>query len=121
MKHATIALLLALASCSTAQNNPERGELAYSAVVGTTGGSAVTGLTLSREATCLLVENTQNVEVMVTRSTTDLKRVPAYSFRAIDFGTNGVALAPGTVLKAYATGATGTTGYVEIVTCSSTR
>lgn len=112
---------LVAAAAPTYQGNPERGELAAAGVTGTTGGIANTVLTLSKQATCLGIENTMPVEVMITRGSTDLKRVPAGSFRVFDFGTNSVALAPSTVLKVYATGATGSTGYVEIVTCSSTR
>ena len=103
------------------QGNPERGELAASGVTGTTGGSANTVLTLSKQATCLSIENTMPVEIMVTRGSTDMKRVPASAFRVLDFGTNAVALPPATVIKTYATGATGSTGYVEVLTCSSTR
>ncbi len=101
--------------------SPERGELLYSGVTGTTGGSANTVLTLTKQATCVGVENTTNVEVMVTRSATDFKRVPALSYRVIDFGANGTAFGSGVVFKAYVTGATGSTGYVEVLTCSSTR
>lgn len=112
---------LVAAAAPVYQGNPERGELAASGVTGTTGGIANTVLTLVRQATCLSIENTMPVEVMITRGSTDLKRVPASSFRVFDFGTNSVALAPATIIKAYVTGATGSTGYVEVLTCSSTR
>lgn len=118
---ALLAIALLGACAPTYQGNPERGELAAAGVTGSTGGSAKTLVTLVQQGTCLAVENTMPVEVMITRSATDLKRVPAYSFRVLDLGTNATALAPGTVIKVYPTGATGSTGYVEALTCSTPR
>ncbi len=103
------------------QGYPQRGELAAAGVTGSTGGSAKLLITLGQPATCLAIENTMTVEVMITRGTTDLKRVPASSFRVIDFGANSASLPPGATINVYPTGATGSTGYVEAVACSSPR
>jgi hypothetical protein len=123
------ALLIAalFAACSggggaqVAQNLPERGELAAAGVTGTTGSNGNTVLTLTRQATCLSMENTLDKEVMIASGTTLIKRVPAYSYRVLDLGTNAVAIPPGSVLKAHLTGASASTGYLEVLTCSSTR
>jgi hypothetical protein len=120
-------LLILLGACSggggaqVAQNLPERGELAAAGVTGTTGSNGNTVLTLTRQATCLSMENTTDKEVMIASGSTLIKRVPAYSYRVLDLGTNAVAIPPGAALKAHLTGASATTGYVEVLTCSSTR
>lgn len=93
---------------------PDRGDLLYSGITGTTGGSANTVVTTTKDTVILAIENATDKEVMVTNGSTDLKRMPANTFRQFDMAASGVSFG-GQTYKAYYTGAAGTTGHLEIL------
>jgi uncharacterized membrane protein YtjA (UPF0391 family) len=93
---------------------PNRGELGFAGITGTTAGIANTALTTTTPSIVVSFENTTNVELMVTRGNTDFKRLPASSFRVFDLKSNGTGFAAGT-WKVYYTGSAPASGNLEVI------
>jgi hypothetical protein len=69
-------------------------QVAAASISATTAGTAHTVLTTTKDTVMISLENTTDVELMVTRNGADFKRVPAGSFRVFDTKSDGVAFGP---------------------------
>lgn len=96
--HLTAAVVLALLGFGAIDGHtrivPERGQVAAASISATTAGTAHTVLTTTKDSVTISLENTTDVELMVTRNGADFKRVPAGAFRIFDTKANGVAFGP---------------------------
>ncbi len=92
---------------------PERGSVAAASITASTAGTAITVVTTTKDTVMVAIENTTDVELMVTRNGADFKRVPAGSFRVFDLATSGVAFGP-YIWGIYRIG-TPATGVIEIL------
>lgn len=93
---------------------PNRGELAFGAVTGTTAGTANTVLTTTMDSVQVSFENTTDVQLIITRGGVDFKRVPAGNFRVFDLKGNGVGFAP-VVWGVYRAAGAPASGVIEVV------
>lgn len=77
--------------------------LAFGSITGTTAGTAIALLTLTKEARILSFENTTNLEVIVTRDGTDFWRLKASTGAiSLDVSAAGGVYRAGEVFGVYA-------------------
>ena len=96
---------------------PERGQVAAASITSSTAGTAITVVTTTKDTVLVSIENTTDVELMVTRNGADFKRVPAGGFRVFDLQSSGVAFGP-YIWGVYRIG-TPASGVIEILTLPS--
>lgn len=94
---------------------PVSGEIAAASITATTATGATGVLTLGKAATYCGFENTTPNELQITIGGVKFKRMPAFSFRTFDIGSNSGYLKGGTVIGVFASTGTPASGVIEAV------
>lgn len=72
-------------------------------------------ITLAKDAGNVGVENTTDVQLVITIGGVQAKRIPAGAYRVLDLATNGGRIASGTVIGVFRAAGAPTSGVIEVV------